>query len=288
MGLFNRIGIFAKRNDLQLRDTLVTLIQYLTERQYPIYLDSQAGRLLQQPYYEQHELTQTIDLAIVVGGDGTLLSVGRVMSAYNIPVVGVNRGRVGFLVDINPQDLQTQLSPILAGNYHEEHRTLLQAEAWRGDQLLGQGKALNDVVIHARDQIRMIEFTTYIDKKFVHTQHADGIVVATPTGSTAYALSSGGPIMHPALNAIVMVPVCPHTLTQRPLVVGGDSLIELHLCTNRPINSRVSFDGHNDIDLESGDCLHITQSQDRLRLLHPQSYDYYHILRTKLYWGLQL
>ncbi|WP_020561321.1 NAD(+) kinase [Thiofilum flexile] len=288
MGQFNRIGIFAKRDDVQIRDTLLTLVQYLTERQYPLYLDCHAGRLLQQTCYETQELTQLIDLAIVVGGDGTLLSAGRTLSAYNIPVVGVNRGRVGFLVDINPQELDQQLAPILAGNYHEESRTLLQAEAWRGERLLGQGKALNDVVIHARDQIRMIEFTTYIDKKFVHTQHADGIVVATPTGSTAYALSSGGPIMHPTLNAIVMVPVCPHTLTQRPLVVGGESLIELHLCNNRPINSRVSFDGHNDIDLESGDCIHITQSQDRLRLLHPQGYDYYHILRTKLYWGLQL
>ncbi|MBK8452018.1 MAG: NAD(+) kinase [Thiofilum sp.] len=288
MGQFNRIGIFAKRDDLQIHDTLISLTQYLSELNYTFYLDKYAGSLLQQPCHTLPELAQIINLAIVVGGDGTLLSVGRMMSAYNIPVVGVNRGRVGFLVDIKPQELHNQLGPVLAGNFHEEQRTLLQAEAWRGEELLGQGKALNDVVIHARDQVRMIEFTTYIDKKFVHTQHADGIVVSTPTGSTAYALSSGGPIMHPELNAIVMVPVCPHTLTQRPLVVGGNSLIELHLCTNRPINSRVSFDGHNDIDLESGDRVHITQSKDRLRLLHPQGYDYYHILRTKLYWGLQL
>lgn len=288
MGLFNRIGIFAKRNEQQIYDTLVTLINYLTELNYPLYLDEHAGLLVNRSYHELDDITKVIDLAIVVGGDGTLLSVGRLMSEYNIPVVGINRGRVGFLVDINPQDLQNQLHPILEGQFHEEQRTLLQASAWRGEQLLGKDKALNDVVIHARDQIRMIEFTTYIDGKFVHTQHADGIVVSTPTGSTAYALSSGGPIMHPALNAIVMVPVCPHTLTQRPLVVGGQSLIELHLCTNRPINSRISCDGQNDIDLESGDRVHITQADNKLRLLHPQNYDYYHILRTKLYWGLQL
>lgn len=288
MGLFNRIGIFAKRNEEQIRDTLLTLLTFLTEQQYSIYLDEPTGTLLERPFHSTDELTAIIDLAIVVGGDGTLLSVGRIMSIHNIPVVGINRGRVGFLVDISPTNVQSQLAPILAGDFHEEHRSLLKAEAWRNTELLGEGLALNDVVIHARDQIRMIEFTTYIDGKFVHTQHADGIVISTPTGSTAYALSSGGPIMHPELDAIVMVPVCPHTLTQRPLVVGGQSLIELHLCTNRPINSRVSFDGHNDIDLESGDQVHITQATHKLRLLHPQGYDYYHILRTKLHWGLQL
>jgi len=180
------------------------------------------------------------------------------------------------------------LEQILHGNFTEEQRFILHAEALRGTTLLGSGTAINDVVLHVRNEIRMIEFTTYIDGHFVSTQRADGMIIATPTGSTAYALSSGGPIMHPAVQALLLVPICPHTLTDRPLVLSSLSVVEISLCPERAIPARVSFDGHNNIDLESGDQIRIYARREKMRLLHPQGYDYYHILREKLLWGTQL
>jgi NAD+ kinase len=232
-------------------------------------------------------LARHIDLAIVVGGDGTLLASGRLLAPYEVPIVGINLGRLGFLVDVSPDEMVTQLEHILRGEYREEPRFVLHAEAIREEEVIGSGDALNDVVLHVRNEIRMIEFTTRIDGHFVNTQRADGIIITTPTGSTAYALSSGGPIMHPALQAIALVPICPHTLSDRPLVISNQSVIEIQLCEDRDIPARLSFDGQNNIELESGDLLRICTRQEKVRLLHPQSYDYYHILRAKLHWGAQ-
>lgn len=288
MQTFNKIGILGKQDDTQIIDTLRLLRQYLIQHDYDVQLDPHAGKALELDYVETEELAQSSDLAIVVGGDGTLLTAGRIFASYDVPVLGINLGRLGFLVDISPNELITQLEKILQGEYHEEQRGLLYAEAYRDTELLGSGKALNDVVIHARTQVRMIEFTTHIDGKFVNTQRADGLVVSTPTGSTAYALSGGGPILHPNLDAVVLVPICPHTLSHRPLVISHNSMINIQLGTQRSVESRLSFDGHYDIDLESGDHIIIRPLEDKLRLLHPTNYDYYNILRAKLHWGVQL
>lgn len=288
MSPFLTIGIFSKREDTAVEQTLALLYPFLKEHALSILLAEAPAKLLNKDATDAQTIARQADLAIVVGGDGTLLSTGRFLAAYNLPIVGINRGRVGFLVDVSPDDMCAQVEQILQGHYLEERRCLLQAQTYRQHELLGEGIALNDVVLHSRNEIRMIEFTTYIDGIFVTNQRADGIVISTPTGSTAYALSSGGPILHPALEATVLVPICPHTLSSRPIVVNSGSTIEISLNSERPVDSRVSFDGHNNIELMGGDRILINTYPEKMRLLHPPHYDYYHILRTKLHWGKQL
>jgi NAD+ kinase len=288
MSLFSHIGIFTKPNDTRVDKTLQQLHEHLLQRGLQVYCDFSAGVILGQPSLTAEVLARQIDLAIVVGGDGTLLTAGRLLATYDVPIVGVNLGRVGFLVDVSPADMAIQLDEILNGQSREEQRLVLHAEAVREDEIIGSADALNDVVLHVRNEIRMIEFTTWVDGHFVNTQRADGLIITTPTGSTAYALSSGGPILHPALQAIALVPVCPHTLSDRPLVLNSQSQVEIQLCEERDIPARVSFDGHNNIALESGDRIRVHARAEKVRLLHPQGYDYYHILREKLHWGVQL
>ena len=288
MSLFSTIGLFTKPNDTRVDKTLQQLHEDLNQQGFQVLCDQNAGLILGLPSMATGELARRIDLAIVVGGDGTLLGAGRLLAAYNVPIIGVNLGRLGFLVDVSPDEMQTQLAAMLQGQYQEEQRLMLHAEAERDGELLGSGDAFNDVVLHVRGEIRMIEFTTWVDGHFVNTQRADGLIITTPTGSTAYALSSGGPIMHPALQAITLVPICPHTLSDRPLVLNGHSTVEIELCEQRDIPARVSFDGHNNIALESCDRVRIRAHSEKVRLLHPQGYDYYRILREKLHWGVQL
>ncbi|MGB1254829.1 MAG: NAD(+) kinase [Thiolinea sp.] len=288
MNQFSTIGIFSKQDELSVGKSLKLLYQFLQDQSLRVMASAHPAAILGLEACSDDEITSQSDLAIVVGGDGTLLQAGRLLTPYNIPIVGINLGRVGFLVDVLPEDMVTQLNLMLSGHFIEEQRGLLQAYAWRGENLLGSGTALNDVVLHSRNEIRMIEFTTAIDGNFVIKQRADGLVVATATGSTAYALSSGGPILHPSIDANVLVPICPHTLSNRPLVVNSQSQIEISLCSQHSVDSRVSFDGHNNIELVSGDKIRIQAHPKKMRLLHPESYDYYHILRSKLHWGTQL
>ena len=285
MRSFKRIGLFSKQEDSRIGSTLIQLHQFLSERDYSIMVTSTVASFLQTDPHTDAEIADNIDLAIVVGGDGTLLQVGRLLTPKNIPIIGVNLGRLGFLVDISSSRLDQQLSEMLDGNYTVEPRTLLHADVFRGDKKLGSEDALNDVVVHVRNDVRMIEFDTKIDDKFVNTQRADGMIVSTPTGSTAYSLSAGGPILHPSLNAVTMVPICPHTLSHRPIVVSAENEIEILLCESRNVDARVSFDGQANINLKAGDRIVIRQHQNKLLLIHPEDYDYYHILRSKLGWS---
>jgi len=286
MKQFSTIGIFCKDNDDRIEATLNTLYEFLKEQKFNVVAEKNAANFLDVPAMDVDQFCKCIDLAIVVGGDGTLLKAGRLLADKNVPVIGINLGRLGFLVDISPDEISEQLSLMLKGEYTTEIRSLLHAEAFRGDKSLGEGIALNDVVLHVRNDIRMIEFTTHIDNHFVNTQRADGIVVATPTGSTAYSLSGGGPILHPGLDAVVLVPICPHTLSNRPLVVGNQSVFNIKLCENRNVDARLSFDGQANIELEAGDHVVIRHKSHKLKLMHPKDYDYYHILRNKLGWSV--
>lgn len=286
MKQFSTIGIFCKDNDDRIDATLNVLYEFLVEKNFKVIAEKNAANFLDVPAMNMDQFCECIDLAIVVGGDGTLLKAGRMLADKNVPVIGINLGRLGFLVDISPDEISEQLSLMLKGEYTTEIRSLLHAEAFRGDKSLGEGIALNDVVLHVRNDIRMIEFTTHIDDHFVNTQRADGIVVATPTGSTAYSLSGGGPILHPGLDAVVLVPICPHTLSNRPLVVGNQSVINIKLCESRNVDARLSFDGQANIDLEAGDYVVIRHKSHKLKLMHPKDYDYYHILRNKLGWSV--
>jgi NAD+ kinase len=283
---FSTVGLFSKDNDERISVALKTLHRFFNQHNYQIYADKTSARFLGLDANNNKKIAKAVDIAIVVGGDGTLLKIGRFLSAYNVPVIGINLGRLGFLVDISPDQIIAQLDNIFKGRYIEESRSLLYACAYRNDILLGEGCALNDVVLHVRNDIRMIEFNTHIDGKFVNRQRADGIVIATPTGSTAYSLSGGGPILHPGLDAVVLVPICPHTLSNRPIVVSNKGLIEISLCESREVNSRLSFDGQANIELCAADKVVIRQKKHRLTLIHPEGYDYYRILRNKLGWSV--
>ena len=287
MTQFKTIGILAKQNDDQIEGALLALYDFLITQNLQVMIDNNAAQFLNIPASNHDQLIKNIDLAIVIGGDGTLLSAGRLLSPHNIPIVGVNLGRLGFLVDVSPDEMTTLLTQVLAGTYAEESRFILTANIFRGEEKIGYGDAVNDIVLHVRNEIRMIEFTTHINDTFVNTQRADGIVISTPTGSTAYSLSGGGPILHPELEAIVLVPICPHTLNNRPIVVNSKDTIEISLCKQRNTDARVSFDGQSNINLEPGDRIIINRKKHCLRLLHPKNYDYYHILRAKLRWSVQ-
>jgi NAD+ kinase len=290
MPVFKTIGVIAKLADPRLSEPLAMLLHQLLSDSVAVMLDQNAAPLVEAPgvpVVDRATLARECDLAIVVGGDGTLLNAARSLADSEVPILGVNLGRLGFLVDVSPEEMEARLREILDGRFIEERRSLLHAEVVRGDEVIGEGLALNDVVLHIRDLVRMIEFNTYIDGRFVNTQRADGLVVATPTGSTAYALSGGGPLLHPSLDAVVLVPICPHTLSHRPIVVGDDSRIEVVLCPENQAAAQVAFDGQANFDLRAEDRVRIRRKQRKLRLIHPEGYDYFHILRAKLRWGEQ-
>ena len=289
MTAFRHIGIIIKQQDPRLQSTLETLLDELRKVDVTLYLDEtlqHAGYPLDQ-LVSRAEIASHCDLCIVVGGDGTLLGAARSLAAANVPLLGVNIGRLGFLVDVSPDELPDQLGAILDGEFQTERRCMLRARILRDGEFLVSEHALNDVVLHVRDAIRMIEFETRIDGRLVNMQRADGIVISTPTGSTAYALSGGGPILHPEINALTMVPICPHTLSSRPIVVGGNSNISISLHQHNHSSARVAFDGQNMINIQPGDELLIDRSVNTLQLIHPSSYDYYAILRQKLNWSAQ-
>lgn len=290
---FKTIGIIGKHGDANLGDTLEELVQYLVNRQLNILVDettlSLAASLEDRVTgVDRDTLGQRADLVIVVGGDGTLLAAARSLVDHEVPILGINLGRVGFLADISPTNLKEKLDQILVGEYEQEERAMLHARVMHGDQQVGESLAFNDVVIHSCNVARMIQYETYIDGKFVNRANADGLIVATPTGSTAYALSGGGPIVHPSLNALVLVTVCPHTMSHRPIVIDADSRIEIIFDEQNQASAQVSCDGQVDISLENGDSIFIERNPKSIRLIHPKNHNYYSILRAKLHWGKRL
>ncbi|APZ42231.1 NAD(+) kinase [Acidihalobacter ferrooxydans] len=283
---FQTIGIIAKRGDTRLATHIRQILQHLRERDYTVLLDESAeGLLPTEALLARETLAQRCDLAIVLGGDGTLLNAGRSLAEHGVALLGINLGRLGFLVDVSPARMLPSIDTVLAGHYVEESRALLHTEVIRDQTTITRQDSLNDVVLHNNDVVRMIEFDTFIDERFVNSQRADGLVVATPTGSTAYALSAGGPIVSPALPAILLVPICPHTLSNRPLVVGAPSTIEIVLCEHNQTAAQVAFDGQATTSLHPGDRIRIRGKSAMLRLLHPPDYDHFEILRAKLHWS---
>lgn len=237
------------------------------------------------PVASRAAIGEHCDLTIVVGGDGTLLTAARSLAHYHVPLLGINLGRLGFLADISPGDMIESLDEILAGEYLTEERFLLHSHIEREGEQLNASAAFNEVVVHKVNVARMIELTTYVDGQFVNAQRLDGLIVATPTGSTAYALSAGGPIIQPGLNALALVPVSPHTLSYRPLIVNGDSRIEIMISAASPNNAQATCDGQTNFTLDVGDTVVVQKKQECAKLIHPKNYDYYDILRAKLHWG---
>ncbi len=280
------IGIIAKDTGEAVGKTINQLVNFLAEKSSKVVLDKSVECLVEGAVcVDRDTLGKQSDIAIVVGGDGTFLSAVRSLADHKIPVLGINLGRLGFLVDISPENMFETLEQIMRGEYVNECRFLLTAQVVRNGSVIDEADAFNDVVVHIRDVARMIEFETYINGQFVNFQRADGLVVSTPTGSTAYALSSGGPLLHATLDAIVLVPICPHTLTNRPLVVDADSKVEIVIGESKQTTSQVTFDGQTAFDVKPGDRIVIKKKANPIHLIHPASYDYFEILRAKLRWS---
>ncbi|MFO1349825.1 MAG: NAD(+) kinase [Gammaproteobacteria bacterium] len=223
----------------------------------------------------------------MVGGDGTLLNAARSLVDCQVPILGVNLGRLGFLADVSPLEMNNRLDEILAGQFREDERSLLHAEVLRAERSVTQADALNDVVVHKRDVARMIEIEVFVDDRFLTAYRADGLIISTPTGSTAYALSGGGPIVYPALEAVVLVPICPHTLTQRPIVLGADSAIEVRVLESNTTHIQATCDGQISLAITPGDRVLIRPKRRKIRLIHPLGHDYFRLLRAKLSWGVR-
>ena len=234
---------------------------------------------------DSETLAGEVDLIIAVGGDGTLLHAAAMTRTTNVPLLGVNRGRLGFLTDISPEQMLQSVDQIIGGRYAEESRLRLAATITTENGAHVRELALNDVVLQRRDTGRILEFETRIADQYVNTHMADGLVVATPTGSTAYALSCGGPIIEPQLDAVVVVPICPHTLSDRPIVIPANQHIELTLLPRDNTTAEISVDGHAVSTFAPGDKLNIGAADSHITLIHPPGYDYYQILRSKLNWG---
>lgn len=291
MGSFQRIILYARhhRANVEINESLERIVQFLKEKKLETFLDIDTALHfpINCPTLERHEMNPHHDLIIVVGGDGSLLSAARMAVAVDVPVVGINRGRLGFLTDISPLVIEQQLGIILSGHFIEESRFLLNAAIHSEDETYFQGLALNDVVLSRGRETHLVEFDVHIDKQFVSHYRADGLIIATPTGSTAYSLSAGGPILHPHLPANVIVPMFSHSLSSRPLVVNATSLIELLISPQNEMDLRISCDGHESRMVKPGQHVTIQQFPKKLRLLHPPDYHYYDTLRIKLGWGNQ-
>ncbi len=289
---FRNIGMIGRLNSNKVVESIRRLSRYLMEEGYHVILDDRIAEVMPGHGLQVSKVSmlgEICDLVIVVGGDGSLLGAARALNRSNIPLLGINRGRLGFLTDISPDDTMCEeVQAVLDGEYDTEKRFLLDAEVKRDGNPIGSSTALNDVVLHPGKSARMIGFDLYIEGQFVYNLRADGLIVSTPTGSTAYSLSGGGPIMHPVLDALVLVPMFPHTLSSRPIVVDGKSEIKIVVDASQDIYPTVSCDGQTHTPCAPGDSITIRKKAHKLTLLHPKGHNFYEICRTKLGWSSNL
>ena len=288
---FRNIGLIGRLGSKKVIDTMKQLIRFLEQRHLNIVIDDKISELMPGHGLQvspQKLMGEVADLVIVVGGDGSLLGAARSLASSNVPVLGVNRGNLGFLTDIKPEEIEEMVDQVLEGHYIVDKRFLLDLTVKRNGEPIAEATALNDCVLHPGKATRMIEFELWIEGQYVYTQRSDGLIVATPTGSTAYSLSAGGPLMHPKLYALVLVPMFPHTLSSRPIVVDGNSELKLVISENNDTYPSVACDGQSNIALAPGDTVTISKKPQKLRLLHPENYDFYSTCRTKLGWSSKL
>ncbi len=279
------VGKYMQKSALQLmQNDLADLARHLQAKNIEVWLEENTAQHAELTGFNRcllEKIGEKADLVIVMGGDGTMLGVARALKNHRVPLVGINRGRFGFLTDLRAEEMLQAIDGILAGHYHIESRMLLSASVNRGGEVLHQSFAMNDVVV--KSGLRLIELEVKIDGKFVHKQRADGLILSTPTGTTAYALSAGGPILHPNLDAIAIVPINPHTLSNRPIAVNSNSKIEITLV--QVDDAQISYDGQFQLALEEGDRVMIKRARENVTLLHPSEYCYFEMLRNKLNWG---
>ena len=286
--MFESIGLISKPGDEKVADTLERLVEFLERRAVRFVLDRTSAAYLPRGgefVATREELGNRCDLAIVIGGDGTFLGAARSLAGYEVALLGINLGRLGFLADIMPDEIVARVGEILDERFDEEHRLMIEASVERAGEVAARFDALNEVTAHKAELARLLEFETYIDGRLVYKQRSDGLIVSTPTGSTAYALSGGGPILHPNLDAIVLVPICPHALGSRPLVVHAASEIEIRMEARDNPLAHLTCDGQSSMELAHGDRIRIRRKASAVRLIHPAGHDHYATLRAKLHWA---
>jgi len=285
---FKTIGIIGKYSDPRITEIILSLHQFLHEKNYQVIVDLKSAELLPSRSVESCKMAslgEHCDLVIAIGGDGTFLGAARATVDYNVPLIGINLGRLGFLVDISPDQIELKLSEILQGNYLKEKRFLLNTEIIREELVIHQEVSVNEVVVHRWITPSMIEIVTHIDGVYLNSQRSDGLIISTPTGSTAYSLSAGGPILHPSLNALVLVPLSPHTLSNRPIVIDGSSKIEISFSQSKQINALVTCDNIEIPKISVDDKIVINKLPTPITILHPKDHDFFNTLRRKLSWS---
>jgi NAD+ kinase len=283
---FKTIGIISRPRRLNLAEVVPGLLRWLDERGVHSVYDIETASSLNSgaTAKTRHQVVAEADLLVVLGGDGTLLAAAREASLRGIPILPINMGSLGFLTSFTVEELYPALEATLGGHAAINERVLLLVERVNGGQILTQQRVLNDAVVHKGTLARMIELELYIDRGFVCRYRADGLIVATPTGSTAYSMSAGGPIIHPAVESILITPICPHTLSDRPVVVRDTSLVELQLSEHAD-SVFLTMDGQTGVPMQAGDRVRITRAAERLKLIQPPNKTYFEILRNKLKWG---
>ena len=282
---FNTIGLVVRQNIHKHMDTVELVVATLRKHAevliHCLDQDFSIKNISNQPI---ESLVTQSDLVISLGGDGTLLTAARALVDKETPLLGINLGRLGFLADVSVNDFEQHLMDVVAGKFTIEKRFFIEGEIHSSSGQVTSNIALNDIILHSHESLSMIEYEVYSDGNLIHKQRADGVIVTTPTGSTAYALSGGGPIMHPSLETLAIVPICPHTLSNRPIVLPAAQEIEVCLGQSESI-ARVNYDGQSTVIISSEDRVRIKRYSKSIALLHPQSYDYFEILRAKLYWS---
>lgn len=290
MQTFNHIGLAGRLSSEKAKDTTHKLIDFLRGNQVEVMMTNELANTLDRrdvPFGDEFFIGTHSDLVMVVGGDGSMLGAARSMVDHGVPLLGVNRGRLGFLTDIMPNEIEEKVLDVLNGDYISEERFMLEMIAVRDGEILGGGHALNDIVLHPGQNLSTIEFELYVDEEFVYSQLSDGLIATTPTGSTAYALSGGGPLMHPSLDAVGLVPLNAHSLTSRPIVISGESAIRL-LLGEGASQMKVICDGQIYQNVQPNDEVLIRKKARRLTLIHPSDHNYYETCRRKLGWGRHL
>lgn len=286
--MFKTIGVFGKYRDSSIEEPLKNLTAHLESKGIKVKLGHTTAEAITRDLPQEKlddKMPQDIDMAVVIGGDGTLLHVARRMAAGEIPLVGINLGRLGFLTDIPLTEMLDEIDEILAGKFHIEDRMMLDVRVLRGEEVVYQQFALNDIVLGKHSLEKLISWQAHVDKQFVTAARSDGVILATPTGSTAYALSAGGAIMHPGLDVISMVPVSPHTLSNRPIGLPANANIELTIHNETANCAHVSADGLIGCNLVGDEVVKVTRSKHAVKLIHTERYNYFAMLRAKLGWG---
>lgn len=288
---FKTIGLIGKTQHAPALSTLIECYDFLVEKGLTVIVDQRIAHELEAKDLIVDDVIgigKRCDLAVVIGGDGYMLGAARILARYDIAVIGVNRGNLGFLTDLSPDNFKSPLLDVINGNYQKESRFLIEVEVYSHGHLKSRNTAVNEAVLHPAKIAQMIEFAVYVDDNFMINQRADGFIVSTPTGSTAYSLSGGGPILTPKLDAFSLLSMYPHTLNSRPIVIDANSEIRIEISQSNRSEMQISCDSHVNLSALPGDRVIIRKTKHALQLVHPEDYSYFYVLQKKLGWGEKL